>query len=180
MQLEQIKKIIEALLFITDRPLTIEKIQEITENGDVQLKPSEIKQMVEMIKSEYEARNAPIELKEVAGGYQFATKPEYAEYVKKLFKYDTTLRISQAALETLSIIAYKQPITRAEIEEIRGVDSTWVLETLLEKKLIRVIGRKESIGRPLLYGTTSEFLRYLGLKSLEDLPPIESGREVGK
>lgn len=110
----------------------------------------------------------------VAEGWQMATRPDLAPYVRKLFADRATMRLSVAAQETLSIVAYRQPLTRAEIEEIRGVEVIAALETLLEKRLLKVVGRKETVGRPLLYGTTPEFLRHYGLRSLEDMPPIDS------
>ncbi|TBR25032.1 SMC-Scp complex subunit ScpB, partial [bacterium] len=109
-----------------------------------------------------------------ADGFQMATKPEYAPYVRNLYKERMTMRLSTAALETLAIIGYRQPLTRAEIEEIRGVEVIAALETLLEKALVKVVGRRETVGRPLLYGTTPEFLRHFGLRSIGDLPPIDS------
>src|SRR5207253_6382585 len=108
------------------------------------------------------------------GGWQFSSRPEFGPWIRKLFKDRLTYRLSSSAMETLSIIAYKQPITRSEIEEIRGVEVTAVLETLLERRLVRIAGRKETVGRPLLYATTPDFLRAFGLKRLEDLPSIES------
>lgn len=129
---------------------------------------------VEELRSELDARDAGYRLLAVAEGWQMATRPELSAYLRKLFADRATMRLSTAAQETLSIVAYKQPLTRAEIEEIRGVEVIAALETLLEKRLLKVVGRKETVGRPLMYGTTLEFLRHFGLRSLEDLPPIES------
>jgi len=170
MNLDELKNILEVLFFISDKPVTLEKLKEIfSEEKDVT--EDKIKEAISKISEEYSTR--PVELREIAGGYQFATRPQYSIWVKKLFKEKTTLRLTSSAIETLSIIAYKQPITRAEIEEIRGVEVISVLETLLERKLIKIVGRKETVGRPLLYGTTEEFLRYFGLKSLSELPPLD-------
>lgn len=129
---------------------------------------------VEELRRELETRDAGYRLMAVAEGWQMATRPELAPFVRKLFADRATMRLSTAAQETLSIVAYRQPLTRAEIEQIRGVEVIAALETLLEKRLLKVVGRKETVGRPLLYGTTPEFLRHYGLRSLEDMPPIDS------
>ncbi|MCX7716181.1 MAG: SMC-Scp complex subunit ScpB [Endomicrobia bacterium] len=165
-----IKGIIETLIFITDKPLSKQKIVELIQNPEI---TEEIVEEIILELQTFYMQNSAIEIRNVAEGYQMATKPEYSEYVRRLYKDRTMLRLSPAAVETLAIIAYRQPITKAEIEETRGVDCTAVLETLLERKLIKIIGRKEVVGRPLLYGTTQEFLKYFGLNSLSDLPPIE-------
>ncbi len=161
--------IIETLLFITDRPLSLKRIGEIAKEKNL----SAVESAVNELKENLQNRNSALRIFEIAGGFQMATKPEYASVIRKLFADKMTLKLSKAAHETLSIIAYRQPLTRAEIETIRGVDVIAALETLLEKKLIRVAGRKETIGRPLMYETTPEFLKHFGLKSLEELPPIE-------
>lgn len=166
----ELKKAVETLLFITDKPLSIERIRDLV--GSKETEP--VAEAVAEIRRELESRSSSLQLLEIAGGFQMATQSPYAPFVRKLFADRLTMRLSNAAHETLSIIAYKQPLTRAEIEEIRGVEVIAALETLLEKRLIRVAGRKETVGRPLLYGTTQDFLRQFGLKSLEDLPPIES------
>jgi segregation and condensation protein B len=165
-----IRDIIETLIFITDKPLSVSKIVELIDIPEVN--EEIVKELIVELQTEYLSRFA-IEIREVAEGYQMATKPEFSEYVRRLYRDRTLLRLSPAAIETLAIIAYKQPITKAEIEEIRGVDSTTVLETLLERRLIKIVGKKEVVGRPLLYGTTQEFLKYFGISSLNDLPPIE-------
>lgn len=165
-----LKGIIETLLFITDKPLSKQKILELI--GDEEVNIELVSDLLNEISTDY-LQYSSLEIRQVAEGYQIATKPEYAEYVRRLYKDRTLLRLSPAAVETLAIIAYRQPITKAEIEEIRGVDCSGVMETLLEKRLIKILGRKEVIGRPLLYGTTQEFLKYFGINSLSDLPPIE-------
>ncbi len=161
--------IIETLLFITDRPLSLKRIGELAKEKNL----SVIESAVNELKENLQSRNSALRIFEIAGGFQMATKPEYASVIRKLFADKMTLKLSKAAHETLSIIAYRQPLTRAEIETIRGVDVIAALETLLEKKLIRVAGRKETIGRPLMYETTPEFLKHFGLKSLDELPPID-------
>ncbi len=161
--------IIETLLFITDRPLSLKRIGELAKEKNASKIESAIRELEESLVN----RNSSLRIFEIAGGFQMATRPEYAAIVRKLFADKMTLKLSKAAHETLSIIAYRQPLTRAEIETIRGVDVIAALETLLEKKLIRVAGRKETIGRPLMYETTLEFLKHFGLKNLEELPSIE-------
>jgi segregation and condensation protein B len=170
MERNYLRGIIETLLFITDKPLSVKKIVELIEDHEVT--EEVVQQLINELATDY-LKNSALEIRHVAEGYQIATKPEYSEYVRRLYRERTALRLSPAALETLAIIAYRQPVTKAEIEETRGVDCSGVLETLLEKKLIKIVGRKEVIGRPLLYGTTQEFLKYFGLTSLSDLPPLE-------
>jgi len=170
MERNYLRGIIETLLFITDKPLSVKKIVELIEDQEVT--EEVVQQLIDELATDY-LKISALEIRHVAEGYQIATKPEYSEYVRRLYRERTALRLSPAALETLAIIAYRQPVTKAEIEETRGVDCSGVLETLLEKKLIKIVGRKEVIGRPLLYGTTQEFLKYFGLTSLSDLPPLE-------
>ncbi|MCS7232081.1 MAG: SMC-Scp complex subunit ScpB, partial [Elusimicrobiota bacterium] len=165
-----LKGIVETLLFITDKPLSKQKIVELIDDPEVN--ESIIEEIISELTTQY-LQNSAIEIRHVAEGYQMATKHIYAEYVRRLYRDRTLLKLSPAAIETLAIIAYRQPITKAEIEETRGVDCTAVIETLLERKLIKIVGRKEVVGRPLLYGTTNEFLKYFGITSLSDLPPIE-------
>ena len=164
-----LRRALEGLLFITDRPLSAAELGKLVGVRD----QDKIIGAVEELRRDLEARNAGYRLIAVAEGWQMATRPELAPYMRKLFADRATMRLSTAAQETLSIISYKQPLTRAEIEEIRGVEVIAALETLLEKGLTKVVGRKETVGRPLMYGTTSEFLRHFGLRSLEDLPPID-------
>lgn len=170
METPELKQAVEALLFITDHPLPVPRLCQILgEKGQARVAAA-----IEEVRREHEARGAGMRLVEIAEGWQFATRAEHAPLLRKLFAERMTLRLSTAALETLAIIAYKQPITRAEIEEVRGVEVIAALETLLDRRLVRVVGRKESVGRPLLYGTTPEFLRHFGLKGLAELPSLES------
>ena len=164
-----LRRALEGLLFITDRPLSAAELGKLVGGKDQE----KIVGAGEELRRELEERNAGYRLIAVAEGWQMATRPELAPYMRKLFSDRATMRLSTAAQETLSIIAYKQPLTRAEIEEIRGVEVIAALETLLEKRLTKVVGRRETVGRPLMYGTTSEFLRHFGLRSLEDLPPLD-------
>ncbi len=160
--------ILESLLFAAgDEGLSLKQLVEVLEVDE--LKASEI---IEDVKQEYEQNNRGIMIVQLAGTYQLATKKENAAYLKKLVDSPHTTTLSQAALETLAIIAYKQPITRAEIEEIRGVKTERPLHTLSAKVLIKEVGRAEGTGRAYLYGTTKEFLDYFGLKSLEELPQL--------
>jgi len=161
------KAILECLLFISPEPLNAETMMEVAG-----LNKEDLEVILAELDNECQSTAKGIQLVKLAGGYQFMTKPEMAPYIEKLYKPHISL-FSQAALETLSIIAYRQPVTRAEIEQIRGVKVEGVLTSLLDKKLAREVGRKEGPGRPILYGTTKEFLKYFGLNSLDDLPVIE-------
>lgn len=172
MDINTARSIIENILFIADSPITPEKIGEVF-NGE--MNKAEIKGILDELKADYNGRG--VQLVEIAEGYQLCTRPEYAEWIKKFYKIDKGSKLSHASLETLSIIAYKQPITRIEMEEIRGVDSGGVVKTLSEKNLIKNMGRKKVPGRPMMYGTTRKFLEYFGLKSLTDLPTLEELKE---
>jgi len=165
----QLKAVIECLLFISNKPVSRDKIKDVL--GDVDA--GFIREVIAELGNDYDQRQSGLKLTEVAGGYQLNTRSEYAPWLKKLHKDATTFKLSQSALETLSIIAYKQPISKAEIEEVRGVDTSGVLYNLLEKKLIKVAGRKDCLGHPLLYGTTNEFLRYFGLNNISEIPLLE-------
>ena len=165
----EIKGAIEAIIFISEKPIPASDIQNILEGLDVET----IQQIVNELKNEYEQRKGGIKLVEIAGGYQMVSSPHCVNYVKKFYKIKHSEKLSMPSLETLSIIAYKQPITKMEIESIRGVNVDGVLKNLLEKELIRIVGRKEVIGRPFVYGTTRSFLEYFGLNSLQELPAIE-------
>ncbi|MBI4435887.1 MAG: SMC-Scp complex subunit ScpB [Candidatus Omnitrophica bacterium] len=166
---EHAQSIIEALLFVSESPVSAEQIGMVLED----LEPSEIRSLIEALKKDYEGSKRSLVIQEVAGGYQMTTNPLYAPWLRKFLKKTRGEKLSGPSLETLAIVAYKQPVTRQEIEFIRGVNVEGVLKSLLEKRLIRIAGRKEIIGRPLLYGTSREFLEYFGLNSLEELPPLE-------
>ncbi|HVO33246.1 MAG TPA: SMC-Scp complex subunit ScpB [Elusimicrobiota bacterium] len=171
MESSDMKKILEAVLFITEQPVTLKMLEGLF---DQQIGRDELDRLVRELAAEYHDRGGALELREIAGGWQLATRPEFGPWIRKLFKDRLTYRLSNSAMETLSIIAYKQPIARSEIEEIRGVEVTGVMDTLVERRLIRIVGRKETVGRPLLYGTTTDFLRSFGLNKLEDLPALDS------
>lgn len=164
-----LRRSLEGLLFITDRPLSAAELGRLVGVRD----QDRIVSVVEDLRRELDERALGYRLIAVAEGWQMATRAELAPYVRRLFADRATMRLSTAAQETLSIVAYKQPLTRAEIEAIRGVEVIAALETLLEKRLVKVVGRRETVGRPLMYGTTLDFLRHFGLRSLEDLPPLD-------
>ena len=165
----EFKQIVETLLFITDRPLKPGRIADVIDGVDAR----RVREMILEIQDDYLRRNSAIQVVEVGGGFQMSTKPEYGRWVRRLYNEKMTTKLSNAALETLAIIAYKQPITRAEMEAIRGVDVAGPLERLLERSLVRVVGKKDTVGRPLVYGTTDEFLRMFGLNKVSDLPDLQ-------
>ncbi len=169
----EVKLIIEGLIFASDEPLRVERIQRILEG----VPRSEILKALEELVDDSLSMGRSFSLVEVAGGYQFRTKPAYADWIKKLQKTRQP-RLGQASLETLAIVAYRQPIVRAEIEHIRGVDSGGVLRSLLKKGMIRIIGKKDVPGRPLLYGTSRRFLEFFGLKDLSSLPTLKELEEM--
>ncbi|MGE5279231.1 MAG: SMC-Scp complex subunit ScpB [Deltaproteobacteria bacterium] len=166
---EKNKSILESLIFIANRPITVEELRKVVED----MEPAEIKEAVDEIRRAYEERMSGVRVVEIAGGYMMVTAPSSAASVKTFYKIKNTERLSGPSLETLAIVAYKQPVTRVDIEAIRGVNADGVLRSLAEKNLVRVVGRKEVIGRPFVYGTTRFFLDYFGLKSLAELPKIE-------
>ena len=172
---EKIKYIIESLLFVSETPLTMDHLKGILEGEET----GAIKAAIEALIAEYEQRDGGFVLKQVAGGYQFRTQGRYNAWIKRLIRPNAP-RLSRAALETLAIIAYNQPIIRSDIEHIRGVDSGGVLRMLMERKLIRVLGRKEIPGRPLIYATTKHFLEVFELKDLKDLPTPREIEELSK
>lgn len=171
--MEDIKNIIESLLFVSEDPLTIGSIKNVLSIED----PKEIRNALSELAEDYEKRKGAFSLHEVAGGFQIRTRPEYNQWIKRLIQ-PKPHRLSKAALETLAIIAYKQPIIRNDVEHIRGVDCGGVIRILLERKLIRVLGRKEIPGRPLIYGTTKQFLEVFDLKNLRDLPTPKEIEEL--
>ena len=172
--MDDIKNIIESLLFVADEPLTIDRFKKIVPGAEAK----ELREALEELKANYETRQGGFFLNQVAGGYQIRTRPEYMEWIKRLLQ-PKPMRLSKAALETLAIIAYKQPVIRSDVEHIRGVDCGGVLRVLLERKFIRVLGRKEIAGRPLIYATTKRFLEVFDLKNLKDLPTPKEIEEFG-
>lgn len=174
MQAKQVKQIIEALLFTSDKPVTVAQIKEVLEEVGVQT----IKAQITQLRDEYTDTGRSFNITEVAGGYQICTEPQYASWLNKLYRSSRAEKLSHPSLETMAIIAYRQPITRLEIEDIRGVNVDGVLKTLLERSLVRINGRKAIAGRPFLYSTTRQFLEFFGLQSLEELPKLEEFGEL--
>jgi len=161
--------IIEALLFASDHPLSIHTLMSLVGNIDA----SRLQAVIAALRRRYDQNGHSFQIIEIAGGYQMCTRPRYARWVKDLYRNRTATRLSKPSLETLAIIAYQQPIIRTDIEAIRGVNIEGVLKTLLQRNLITIRGRKKAPGRPLLYGTTDEFLHYFGLNKISDLPTRE-------
>jgi segregation and condensation protein B len=162
-----LKSIVEAILFASDEPVPVDRVAEAAgENVSI----DQVRDAVRALVEEYDATGRAFTVEEIAGGLQLFTRPEYNKYLKKLLRARNEARFTQAALETLAIIAYKQPVSRAEVEDIRGVACGDMIRTLMEKGLVRVAGRSEHLGRALLYGTTKKFLQVFGLGSVKDLP----------
>ena len=161
------EKIIEVLLFVSNKPLSIKRIKSITGKEN-----REIKTIINNLQLEYQQHDRPFFIQEVAKGFSFATKPDYAAWIKRIYNNDKKYVLSKASIETLAIIAYNQPITRMEIEKIRGVGCSSILINLLRNDFIKISGRKKVPGNPLLYRVTEKFLLHFGLKSISDLPPI--------
>ena len=171
---EEILAIVEALTFVSKEPVTMRDLARVFKGIDKAV----IEAQIDQIKALYAAENRGLQFIEVAGGFQITSRPEHNEWVRELLDPKSPARLSTQALETLAVIAYKQPATLPEIIELRGIKSGGVVKTLLERRLIKITGRKEVVGRPLLYGTTKEFLLQFGLKDLEDLPKIEDFAEI--
>jgi segregation and condensation protein B len=172
----ELKAIVESLLFVSPEPLSVQRLLAVI--GDVT--KAEVMQALRTLGEELEQEGRGLRLAEVAGGFRLLTKQEYAGWIKRLDKSKSTAKLSRSALESLAIIAYKQPIVRSEIEEIRGVETSGVVRTLLERKLVRIVGRKEVPGRPIMYGTTKYFLEHFGLNDLSQLPPLREFKELGE
>ena len=165
--------VIEALIFVSDEPLSAKAIADVLkEDKEV------INDTLAALAQEFNGRNGGLQLREVAGGWQFATRPEYHEHVRAFLKTRPSAKLTIASLETLAVIAYRQPVTVPEILEIRGVQSPSAIKTLLDKKLIVAKGRKDTIGRPMMYGTSKEFLLQFGLKDLSELPSVEDFHDL--
>ncbi|MEO1257514.1 MAG: SMC-Scp complex subunit ScpB [Bacteroidota bacterium] len=172
--MEKLAQHIEALVFATDSPASFEEIKECLElTFEVDFSQEDITEAIGQVQERFATESSAIELVEIGGGYQFMTKGSYHGVIATWLKQTTNKRLSRAALETLSIIAYKQPVTKSEAEAIRGVSCDYSLQKLLEKELVSIIGRSDRPGRPLLYGTSAKFMDYFGLKNLKDLPQIK-------
>ncbi len=174
-QVEKYKSALEALLFVSEKPVLLDQLKEVFP----ELKSSQIQEFIKQLQEEYLNRQAGMVVVEIAGGFQMLSNSHVAGYIREFYKTKTKEKLSRPALESLAIIAYKQPVGRAEVEVIRGVNSDGTIAHLLNKGLIKIVGRKEVPGRPFLYGTTKEFLEYFGLKSLEDLPKMEEFAHLG-
>jgi len=164
----RLKSILESLLFVSNKPLVAEELAPI-----IKAAPEMVSHALEELMVEYEGRG--VQIAKIAGGWQMITRVENAEYVEELLSSPIVTTLSPQALETLAITSYKQPVTKLDIENIRGVDSDGVIKTLLEKRMIKELGRSDAVGRPILYGTTVEFLRHFGLKDIADLPKLPEG-----
>jgi len=169
-----VMSIIEALLFVSIGPLSVDRVAQVIEGVD----RATVCQIMEELRVRFNSNGGAVVLREIAGGFQLCTHPKYSAWVKKLSSVRANSKLSRAALETLAIVAYKQPVTRAEIEAVRGVSCAGVLALLLEKKFVRVAGRQDVPGKPLLYRTTQEFLHHFGLRSLKDLPRVSELKEL--
>jgi segregation and condensation protein B len=172
----ELKAILESLLFVSPEPLSAVRLVAVL--GDVT--KAEVERTLRSLGEDLDQEGRGIRLVEVAGGYRLVTKQEYASWIKRLDKAKSAAKLSRSALESLAIIAYKQPLVRSEIEEIRGVETSGVVRTLLERKLVRIVGRKEVPGRPIMYGTTKFFLEHFGLNDLSQLPPLREFKELGE
>jgi segregation and condensation protein B len=170
----QLKSAIEALLFVSGNPLSVDRLKNIFEEAT----PEQLEEQLQALRREYDERGAGIMLAEVAGGRQFATRPENAAWIRKFKSVKVSAKLSKPALETLAIVAYKQPITRTEVEALRGVNIGGIVRNLMERRLVKIVGKKDVPGKPMLYGTTPEFLQYFGLKDLSALPTLKEFQEL--
>lgn len=171
--MSDLKAIVEALIFASPEPVTLKALVKLLDGES----KDDIVQAIDELKEQY-SRPGGLQIVEVAGGWEIVTRPELHEWVRRMFHERTTQKLSVAALETLAVIAYKQPVTSPEVAEIRGVNAAGVLGTLIERKLVKIVGRKQVVGRPFLYGTTREFLERFGLNDLSDLPKVEDMSEL--
>ncbi|HMQ67700.1 MAG TPA: SMC-Scp complex subunit ScpB, partial [Ignavibacteria bacterium] len=176
----EIKNIVESIIFASEDEIGSRQIKEIIDKSGLRVSISEIEESVTLLNEEYITNNKSFEILKIAGGYSFATKKEYGRFIGKLFEDKQRKKLSPSALETLAIIAYKQPITRSEMEFIRGVNVDYIVNSLMEKELITIQGRADSPGRPILYSTTKTFLKVLGLNAIEDLPKLKEINEILK
>ncbi|HEX8636812.1 MAG TPA: SMC-Scp complex subunit ScpB [Pyrinomonadaceae bacterium] len=173
--ISEVVSVVEALIFVADDPVTVKLLAEVLDEDR-----ETIEAAVEALKNEYDARESGLLVREIAGGWQIATRTEFHEEVRKFLKTRPSAKLSLAALETLSVIAYKQPVTIPEILETRGVQSASAIKTLLEKRLIVTKGHKQTVGRPMMYGTSKDFLLQFGLKDLSELPSIEDFEDLAQ
>jgi len=175
MHLDNVKSIVESIIFAADHPVSIERLREVL--GDDAPAVKDMEDVLESISEKFQDPNTGIEIRRAQGGYQFCTKALNAEWVRR-FLETRPFRLSRASLETLAIVSYRQPITRAEIDQVRGMDSSHLLRTLMEREIVKMVGKADVPGRPVQYGTTPKFLELLGLDSLSDLPPLSELKEL--
>jgi segregation and condensation protein B len=173
--MDNLKPIIESLLFVSDAPLTVDQIKSVLEMDD----RNAIRAVLATLTEEYDSQKRGFFLSEVAGGFQFRTRPEYRQWARRV-KQSKPARLSRAAMETLAIVAYKQPVLRSDVEHLRGVDCGGTLRTLLERGIVRVLGRKDLPGRPMVYGTSKRFLEMFDLKDLTNLPTLKDLQDLGE
>ncbi|MBI3808983.1 MAG: SMC-Scp complex subunit ScpB [Nitrospirae bacterium] len=166
--LSGLKGIVEAILFVSGEPISVDRLQGVVEG----VSRAELMSVLRALQADHAVEGRGLQVVEVAGGFQIATRPDCAPWIKRLEKAKAGAKLSRSSMETLAIVAYKQPLVRAEIEQIRGVDTAGVLKTLLDRRLIRIVGRKDIPGRPIMYGTTKQFLQAFGLKDLASLPAL--------
>ena len=171
---QQLKSAIEAILFVAGNPLSVDRLKGLFED----VEQERIEAQLATLGREYDDRGAGIMLAEVAGGYQLATRPEHAPVIRKFKSVKVSSKLSRPALETLAIVAYKQPITRTEVEAIRGVNIGGIMRNLMERRLVKIVGKKDVPGKPMMYGTTPEFLQYFGMKDLSSLPTLKEFQEL--
>lgn len=174
METDKLKKILESLLFVSEIPLSPKRVASFVKDATAE----EVQKALAALREEINQMDRSFQVLEIAEGYQLVTRPEYHKWAKELYKVISKTRLSKASMEALAIIAYKQPVTRAEVEAIRGVEVSNLIQSLLEKKMVRILGRAETPGRPLLYGTTHEFLIHFGLRDLSDLPKVSEIQEL--
>jgi segregation and condensation protein B len=171
---QQLKSAIEAILFVAGNPLSVDRLKGLFED----VEQERIEAQLASLGREYDGRGAGIMLAEVAGGYQLATRPEHVLWIRKFKSVKVSSKLSRPALETLAIVAYKQPITRTEVEAIRGVNIGGIVRNLMERRLVKIVGKKDVPGKPMMYGTTPEFLQYFGMKDLSSLPTLKEFQEL--
>jgi segregation and condensation protein B len=171
---QQLKSAIEAILFVAGNPLSLDRLKGLFED----VEQERIEAQLASLGREYDDRGAGIMLAEVAGGHQIATRPEHAPWIRKFKSVKVSSKLSRPALETLAIVAYKQPITRTEVEAIRGVNIGGIMRNLMERRLVKIVGKKDVPGKPMMYGTTPEFLQYFGMKDLSSLPTLKEFQEL--
>jgi segregation and condensation protein B len=174
METIEMQAIIEAIIYVADDPVRLEQLKEVFPEEKLENIERALNNLVEI----FNARSGGMLIREVAGGFRMTTRPEHHEQIRSYLKTKPSAKLSMAALETMAVIAYKQPVTLAEILAIRGKKSSTALQTLLEKKMVSIVGRKQVVGRPILYGTSKEFLIHFGLKDLKDLPTLEEFAQI--